>query len=369
MGDKRPDWRRRQSEMGIRFNPMRGAESRPIPGEIVARQQRKPKNRAERDASGGSKLHMRPAEVYDLDPEDRFNWLQSALLLAGRGDIKADNLYDIIASSKFASGVGSGVGGQMKASLLANLHLFKKEQQRAIKSDIIHLLTTEDAVEVGKSGDTKENGTPTKVIKPQSEDDDKSSEKSQSRKHGHRKSSRKSRSSGRSCSRSRRRSQSRSCSHSRSRSASQRKSSRKRSRKASRRQSSERSRKKAPKDDHKGRKRKRSASSSAVAESPPRPAEKSSPAQVKEMGVDVIAGAYKEMVQIAQEEEEEAQRLKALEQQAAERKQKEEELRRTLMELAAVGDEEVAEEGADEEKEKAKKKKEKKARKSKKADK
>merc|ERR1740121_1505158 len=150
-GDSRPEWRKRQSDMGIRYNPVRLADSRPIGGEIVAR--RKPRvRRTEEEKKPGDEVSTDREDVLTMEPEDRLDWLHQALLCAGRGKVKVAVVYGIIEDARFADGAGSNVGGKIKAALLANLHLFKKEQQKLIQGDVCKRLASRDKPDGARAG-------------------------------------------------------------------------------------------------------------------------------------------------------------------------------------------------------------------------
>mmetsp|Transcript_54419 Transcript_54419/g.117783 ORF Transcript_54419/g.117783 Transcript_54419/m.117783 type:complete len:259 (+) Transcript_54419:24-800(+) len=97
-------------------------------------------SRYERDARSREKeieketLLTDRAEVLSQQPSSRVKWLQKVLLLVGKKSIKAASVYDIVTDKKFVSGVSETVGAQMKAMLLANLHLFKPREQKHLQS-------------------------------------------------------------------------------------------------------------------------------------------------------------------------------------------------------------------------------------------
>merc|ERR1712008_223280 len=73
--------------------------------------------------------------VFRQAPADRLDWLLQALLLVGKKTIKAGDLYEIVIHKSFVAGVPSSVGAQMRATLLANLHVFASKQQKALISE------------------------------------------------------------------------------------------------------------------------------------------------------------------------------------------------------------------------------------------
>ncbi|CAE6969556.1 unnamed protein product [Symbiodinium sp. CCMP2592] len=106
-------------------------------GEVMSRRQKKEAKvdeEQEREKKEASELPMEKSEVVGKKPDGRLKWLHKALVLASKGRIPAPAIYDIVQSSKFTQGVGSKVGMQMKGLVLANLHLFKKEQQKSLQN-------------------------------------------------------------------------------------------------------------------------------------------------------------------------------------------------------------------------------------------
>ncbi|CAE7039552.1 unnamed protein product [Symbiodinium natans] len=106
-------------------------------GEVMSRRQKKEAKvdeEQEREKKEAADLPMEKSEVVGKRPDGRLKWLHKALVLASKGRIAAPAIYDIVQSSKFTAGVGSKVGMQMKGLVLANLHLFKKEQQKSLQN-------------------------------------------------------------------------------------------------------------------------------------------------------------------------------------------------------------------------------------------
>ena len=54
-----------------------------------------------------AELPMEKGDVVAKKPEGRLKWLHKALVLAAKGRIPARQIYNIIESSKFTSGVSS----------------------------------------------------------------------------------------------------------------------------------------------------------------------------------------------------------------------------------------------------------------------
>jgi len=62
-----------------------------------------------------------------MDNSTKMDWFQMALLQAASGKLKSSALYDVVVHSQFAT------TKPLKATVLANLHLFSSKQQRTIK--------------------------------------------------------------------------------------------------------------------------------------------------------------------------------------------------------------------------------------------
>mmetsp|Transcript_46869 Transcript_46869/g.109729 ORF Transcript_46869/g.109729 Transcript_46869/m.109729 type:complete len:370 (-) Transcript_46869:38-1147(-) len=106
-------------------------------GEVMSRRQKKEvkvDEEQEKEKKEAADLPMEKSEVVSKRPDGRLRWLHKALVLASKGRIAAPAIYDIVQSSKFTSGVRAKVGMQMKGMMLANLHLFKKEQQKSLQN-------------------------------------------------------------------------------------------------------------------------------------------------------------------------------------------------------------------------------------------
>jgi len=106
-------------------------------GEVMSRRQKKEAKvdeDVEKEKKLAAELPMEKSEVVAKKPEGRLTWLHKALVLAAKGRIAVPQIYSIIQSSKFTSGVSNKVGLKMKGLVLANLHLFKKEQQKSLQN-------------------------------------------------------------------------------------------------------------------------------------------------------------------------------------------------------------------------------------------
>lgn len=108
-------------------------------GAVISRRQHRVNRvdkEAEKDREEAEALPMDPLQIVAKRPEGRLKWLQKALMLASKKrGVQIGAVYDIVTQAKFVSGVGRGVGAQMQAMLMANLHLFSSKQQRALQAD------------------------------------------------------------------------------------------------------------------------------------------------------------------------------------------------------------------------------------------
>jgi len=89
----------------------------------------------EREREEASAFVLDRDEVFDKRAESRLRWLQKALFLAGKKSIQVSAIYDIITHKRFVNSIQDRTGGQMKAVLLANLHLFSAKQQKFLQSE------------------------------------------------------------------------------------------------------------------------------------------------------------------------------------------------------------------------------------------
>lgn len=137
--DSRPDWKRRQYVTGVRVNPIRkgGSDNIPLQGEVISRRERK-RCRTDKEKNDDEKTQITTgaSDVLNRNQAGRLQWLQDALLLAGRGKLEVGTVCSMVARPAFIEGMSKEIGAQIKASLLANLHLFKREQQKLIQAEV-----------------------------------------------------------------------------------------------------------------------------------------------------------------------------------------------------------------------------------------
>mmetsp|Transcript_49145 Transcript_49145/g.97665 ORF Transcript_49145/g.97665 Transcript_49145/m.97665 type:complete len:223 (-) Transcript_49145:88-756(-) len=125
----------------------RGEDARDVPvfqGTVMSRRQHKaPQTR--RDETEEVELETEQNIVLGKKPETRLKWFQKALRYTAMKKVKVGIIYDILRHKKFLSDVRPGIGSQMKALLLANLHLFSPKQQRHLDSESSGYLDFPDA--------------------------------------------------------------------------------------------------------------------------------------------------------------------------------------------------------------------------------
>jgi len=124
-----------------RGDTMRGDGTREEPvfqGAVMSRRRervRRVDKEKERDQEEAAAFNTEPEEVGAKRPESRIKWLQKALILAGKQQLKLSILYDVVMLKKFTAGVTDKQGAMMKAMLQANSHLFSAKQSRKMLND------------------------------------------------------------------------------------------------------------------------------------------------------------------------------------------------------------------------------------------
>mmetsp|Transcript_35010 Transcript_35010/g.81223 ORF Transcript_35010/g.81223 Transcript_35010/m.81223 type:complete len:284 (-) Transcript_35010:186-1037(-) len=133
----------KNNNKNVRFNPNR-KDDRLLLAEVTARRQHKPRKEAQKEEE---LILTDPEHVLGMPPDTRVDWLKMALMQSAMGKLKAASLYDVIARPSFARTSGSARKA-LKASVLANLHLFNAKQKRVIEE----LWNTDDHDTHGASG-------------------------------------------------------------------------------------------------------------------------------------------------------------------------------------------------------------------------
>eukprot|EP00746_Dinoflagellata_sp_MGD_P007231 gnl/MRDRNA2_/MRDRNA2_114277_c0_seq1.p1 gnl/MRDRNA2_/MRDRNA2_114277_c0~~gnl/MRDRNA2_/MRDRNA2_114277_c0_seq1.p1 ORF type:complete len:267 (+),score=66.12 gnl/MRDRNA2_/MRDRNA2_114277_c0_seq1:178-978(+) len=127
----RGDWRRIKPTAGLRFDPSRAGQATLVDSMVTARRVHKEPKKQEKKT--GPSIETDARRVWEMDGQERFEWLENALLCVGRREMEFSKLDEVIGGPKFTSGVSNKYRGKMKEMLLANLHVFKKDQQKALK--------------------------------------------------------------------------------------------------------------------------------------------------------------------------------------------------------------------------------------------
>jgi len=102
------------------------------------KKERKLTERETKERDEAQDLELSMDKLVEKHPEKRLKWLTKALLHVGRKTIKASTLYELIMDKAFLIGVDAKIGAKMKASILANGHLFSAKQQKALESPTNH---------------------------------------------------------------------------------------------------------------------------------------------------------------------------------------------------------------------------------------
>eukprot|EP00927_Polykrikos_kofoidii_P013838 TRINITY_DN1600_c0_g2_i1.p1 TRINITY_DN1600_c0_g2~~TRINITY_DN1600_c0_g2_i1.p1 ORF type:complete len:409 (+),score=81.07 TRINITY_DN1600_c0_g2_i1:144-1370(+) len=109
-------------------NPM----NRRLPAEVVTRRRREVK-RAEEKVVDEVIVDLKVA--LGLKPEARLKWLSKACRMADEGRTTATELYDVVSSRKFVTGMQWKVGRKALATVQENFAIFSEKQQRYLRSE------------------------------------------------------------------------------------------------------------------------------------------------------------------------------------------------------------------------------------------
>jgi len=104
-----------------------------LPAQVVGRRRRAQPSQAELQ---GDTVTLDRQLVFLMKPEHRAKWLSNALEQMGQDqEIRASDIYDIIASNRFVDGVQPKLGRKMASLLLGQLELFSAKQKRFLSSE------------------------------------------------------------------------------------------------------------------------------------------------------------------------------------------------------------------------------------------
>lgn len=106
--------------------------NRRLPAEVVSR--RRPQQVAQVETTDDS-VPLDRKVVFLMKPDKRQKWLTKALKQAGEGLVRASDLYDVIASTRFAEDVPYKLGQKMNRAVQQQLDLFSGKQQRYLSTE------------------------------------------------------------------------------------------------------------------------------------------------------------------------------------------------------------------------------------------
>lgn len=104
-----------------------------LPAEVVTRKRRPEAKPVEDKATDEVKVELKAA--VSLKPDARPKWLSKACKMAEENRASTTELYNIITSRKFLTGLPSRVGRRLRDIVQDNLSLFSDKQQRHLKCD------------------------------------------------------------------------------------------------------------------------------------------------------------------------------------------------------------------------------------------
>lgn len=129
------------NKKNARFNP-NARDDRVLPGYISSRRVHKERKVVE-DEIREELISTDASHVLSMEPDTRLDWFQMALMQAAGGKLKATALVDVLMNPRFAT------SKQLRAMVLANLHLFSPKQQKALKEVVSNPGNASDAVDGG----------------------------------------------------------------------------------------------------------------------------------------------------------------------------------------------------------------------------
>jgi len=106
--------------------------NRRLPAEVITRQ-RRPVKKPEEKPSEDVVVDLKTA--LSLKPDKRLTWLVRAFKMAEEGRASTTDLYDIISSRKFASGMPLKVARKVREHVNDNAEIFSDKQRRHLKSE------------------------------------------------------------------------------------------------------------------------------------------------------------------------------------------------------------------------------------------
>lgn len=106
--------------------------NRRLPAEVITRRRREVK-KTEEKPSDEVKVDLKTA--LSLKPEARLKWLSKAFKMVEEGRAAATELFDILSSRKFATGVPSKICRKLRGVVYESVDVFSEKQRRYLKSD------------------------------------------------------------------------------------------------------------------------------------------------------------------------------------------------------------------------------------------
>lgn len=133
--------------------------NRRLPAEVITRKRREVK-RVEEKPPEEVQVDLKSAIV--LKPEQRIKWLARACKMAEEGKASTTELYGIISSRKFVSGLHAKIGRKMRDIVRENIELFSEKQQRHLDSKewVVFVLIGDRAVEPDAELAAEDRGDP-----------------------------------------------------------------------------------------------------------------------------------------------------------------------------------------------------------------
>lgn len=98
-----------------------------LPAEVISRR-KKPEQSAREEGEEAVSLDRK--SVFLLKPEQRLKWLSKALKQVGEGKVRPSDLYDVVASTRFAENLPPKVGRKMGRALKDQVAIFTGKQQK-----------------------------------------------------------------------------------------------------------------------------------------------------------------------------------------------------------------------------------------------
>merc|ERR1711920_934784 len=112
-------------------NPM----NRRLPAECVVRKPRQGRKAEEEKVSKTDEVVVDLQTATSLKPEKRLTWLIKACKMAEDGKVSLTELFNIVTSRRFASGVSPKIGKKLWEACDEKMNLFSDKQQRYLRSD------------------------------------------------------------------------------------------------------------------------------------------------------------------------------------------------------------------------------------------